>query len=94
MNDVDMDKLIDLVEMCDNRVNLSIEGIDVQSILKRTDSEHILKKLKNPQKGDELLLIKMIRLGRSTIVKHMIDLDAKTDLTPGVLQSAIESRNY
>lgn len=33
MNDVDMDKLIDLVEMANKRVNIFIEGIDVRKLL-------------------------------------------------------------
>jgi hypothetical protein len=42
MDDVDMDKLIDLVEMAYQRVNLDIDKIDVHKILKRDDSKHIL----------------------------------------------------
>lgn len=73
MNDVDMDKMIDLVEMANMRVNLFIDGIDVVSLLKRPDSEHILKNIKSPDlKSDnqhDSLLTKMIRLGRSHVVK-------------------------
>jgi hypothetical protein len=35
MNDVDMDKLIDLIEMSDQRVNLFIDGIKIKEILER-----------------------------------------------------------
>ena len=36
MNDVDMEKIIDLIEMTDKRVNLFIDNIDIQPILKRS----------------------------------------------------------
>lgn len=45
MNDVDMDKMIDLVEMANKRVNLFIEGINVVELLNRPDSSHILKNI-------------------------------------------------
>jgi hypothetical protein len=38
MNDVDMDKMIDLVEMANKRVNLFIDGINVVELLNRSDS--------------------------------------------------------
>ena len=36
MNDVDMEKIIDLIVMTDKRVNLFIDNIDIQPILKRS----------------------------------------------------------
>jgi hypothetical protein len=79
MNDVDMDKMIDLVEMANMRVNLFIDGIDVVTLLKRSDSEHILENIKKPGlKSDnkhDSLFTKMIRLGRSHIVKEMHQLE-------------------
>jgi hypothetical protein len=29
LNDVDMDKIIDLIEMSNERINLSIDGVDI-----------------------------------------------------------------
>ena len=48
MNDVDMDKLIDLIEMSDQRVNLFIDGIKIKEILERKSdrSQEILKDLR------------------------------------------------
>lgn len=74
MNDVDMDKLIDLVEMANKRVNIYIDGIDVVRLLKRPDSKHILDNIKKPGMKNgkhESLLLKMIELGRSHVVKQM-----------------------
>jgi hypothetical protein len=52
MDDVDMDKLIDLVEMAYQRVNLYIDKIDVHKILSREDSKHILDNIQNPKDKD------------------------------------------
>lgn len=52
MNDVDMDKLIDLIEMANRRVNLFIDGINVHRILKRDDSKHILANVHSPKLKD------------------------------------------
>ena len=49
MDEVDMDKLIDLVEMAYQRVNLYIDKIDVHRILSREDSKHILENIQNPK---------------------------------------------
>jgi hypothetical protein len=45
-----------------------------------------MEKLKNPVKGEEKLLLKMIRYGRASIVKEMINLEAETNLDPEPLQ--------
>jgi hypothetical protein len=82
MDDVNMDKLIDLVEMSNQRINLFMDGINVNGILNRNDSSFIMKKLTNPGKNDEKLLLRMIKLGRAKIVKEMINLRAKTNLEP------------
>jgi hypothetical protein len=42
MNDIDMDKLTDLVEMSNQRINLFMGGIDVNGILSREDSKEIM----------------------------------------------------
>ena len=74
MNDVDMDKLIDLVEMANRRVNIEINGIDVVKLLMKPESEHILANIVKPTPNKEgmhtdSLLLKMIKLGRSHIVR-------------------------
>ena len=72
MNDVDMDKLIDLVEMANKRVNIYIDGIDVVKLLEKKESEHIKDNIMKPELKDgqhNSLLLKMIALGRSHIVK-------------------------
>jgi hypothetical protein len=71
MNDVDMDKLIDLVEMANKRVNIFIEGIDVVRLLNRSDSKHILDNIRQPDLKNgqhDSLLLRMITLGRSHMV--------------------------
>jgi hypothetical protein len=45
-----------------------MEGIDVEGILKSDDSKEILERLRKPVDGEDKLLIKMIKLGRSKIV--------------------------
>lgn len=65
MNDVNMDKLIDLVEMANKRVNIFIDGIDVVKLLKKKESEHILKNILEPAENKDgihadSLLLKMI----------------------------------
>jgi len=41
MNDVDMDKIIDLVEMANKRVNIFIAGINITKLLEKEDSKHV-----------------------------------------------------
>ena len=97
MNDVDMDKLIDLVEMANKRVNLFIDGIDVVRLLNRDDSAHILQNIRNPEFKEgahDSLMIKLITLGRSHIVKDMCKENPKTDLTPKPFQVAVDSKDY
>jgi hypothetical protein len=54
-----------------------------------------LKKLRCPADfGEEHMVNKMIRLGRSSIVKAMIELDAETNLDPQPLQQAIDAQDY
>jgi hypothetical protein len=51
--------------------------------LLRKDSKDFLNKLKIPAPvGEEHMVNKMIRLGRSSIVKAMLELDAETNLDP------------
>jgi hypothetical protein len=96
MNDVDMDKMIDLVEMANMRVNLFIDGINVVELLKRPDSKHILNNIQEPDlKNDQhdSLFKKMVSLGRSHIVKEMHKLEPKTDLQPEPFLVAAQSQN-
>lgn len=74
MNDVEMDKLIDLVEMAYKRVNLNIDRINVQRLLKRPDSNYIRDKIEKPlfdeKKGShDSLLLKMVRIEKSHLVQ-------------------------
>jgi hypothetical protein len=42
MDDVDMDKLIDLIEMSHERVELDIDGMNIKQILERDYSKDFL----------------------------------------------------
>ena len=99
MDEVDMDKLIDLVEMANKRVNLSIDGIDVIKLLEDPDSKHILENIQYPKVNDkgineESLFLKMIALGRGHIIQEMNKVSAETNLNPGPFQVAVDSSNY
>jgi tetrahydromethanopterin S-methyltransferase subunit A len=86
MNDVDMDKIIDLVEMANKRVNLFIAGINITKLLEKEDSKHILDNIKDPVLKDDgkhdSLLTRMISIGRTHIVEQMHEIKPKTDLIP------------
>ena len=86
MNDVDMDKIIDLVEMANKRVNIFIAGINITKLLEKEDSKHILDNIKDPVLKDDgkhdSLLTRMISIGRTHIVKQMHEIKPKTDLIP------------
>lgn len=76
MDEVDMDKLIDLVEMAHKRVNLNINGVNVQRLLQREDSEHIRKNIEDPRFDEQTcrhdsILLKMIRIDRAYLVKEL-----------------------
>ena len=67
INDVDMEKIIDLIEMTNNKVNLIIDGVDIYQILER--SQEILDRVKNPDNfKEESLMLQMINLERSHVV--------------------------
>lgn len=85
MNDVDMDKIIDLVEMANKRVNIFIAGINITKLLEKKDSKHILDNIKDPELKNgkhDSLLTRMISIGRTHIVKQMHEIKPKTDLIP------------
>ena len=86
MNDVDMDKIIDLVEMANKRVNLSIDGINVRNLLEKPDSKHILENIQYPRSNNGLnsdsLFLKMVKLGRGHVIKDMCKIYAETNLNP------------
>lgn len=76
MDEVEMDKLIDLVEMAYKRVNINIDNLNVDKLLERSDSEHIRKNIENPPYLDkenrhESILLNMIRIERTHMVKEM-----------------------
>lgn len=94
-----MDKLIDLVEMANRRVNIYIEGINVEKLLMKKESEHILKNVIKPETNSDglnadSLLLKMIQLGRSHIVDQMFNVNPETDLNPNPFQVAVDSQSY
>lgn len=97
MNDVDMDKIIDLVEMANKRVNIFIAGINIIDLLEKEDSKHILDNIKDPVLKDgkhDSLLTRMISIGRTHIVKQMHEIKPKTDLIPQPFEVAAKSKNY
>jgi hypothetical protein len=97
MNDVDMDKIIDLVEMANKRVNLFIDGINVVELLNKTDSMHIIENIKKPDLKNgkhDSLLNKMISIGRTHIVKQMHEIQPETDLIPKPFDVAAQSKDY
>ena len=73
MDDVEMDKLIDLVEMSDKRVNINVERVDVDKLLRRSDSKHIRQNIENPkflekEGRHDSILLNMIKLCRTHMV--------------------------
>jgi hypothetical protein len=65
MDDVEMDKVIDLVTMADKRVNVDINELDAEKLLARIDSKHIRNNIADPkflekENRHDSILLKMI----------------------------------
>ena len=94
LNQVSINNILELINVSNNRINLDVNGVDLNSVLQRSrETIHLIKYPEYSTNSDSLIE-QMVIAGQCQVVKAMFNVGAHMDFEPSLYSLARDNNDF